>query len=156
MEDIEAIVLIDEIELHLHPEWQGKIARVLTSVFPKMQFIVTTHSPHVIQSAERDQIIALQVDGDTVSQRPLPSSPYGFKGWTVDEVLTDVMGMSDTRSDFFNKLQQEFNDALDMRDKPRATAAYEKIEKSLHPNSVESKLMRFQMTGTDWEAHDQA
>lgn len=156
VEDIEAIVLIDEIELHLHPEWQGKIARVLIDIFPKIQFIVTTHSPHVIQSAERNQIIALQANGSFVVQRQLPESPYGFKGWTVDEVLTDVMGMADTRSEFFSKLQQEFNAALDARNKDRATAAYKEIEKSLHPNNIESKLMRLQMTGTDWEANDQA
>ncbi|MGR7949780.1 AAA family ATPase [Alcaligenes sp. RM2] len=156
VEDIEAIVLIDEIELHLHPEWQGKITEVLINVFPKMQFIVTTHSPHVIQSAERNQIIALQANGDVAEQRPLPLSPYGFKGWTIDEVLTDVMGMTDTRSDFFSKLQQNFNDALDSRDKTKASAAYAEIEKSLHPNSVEAKLMRLQMIGTDWDSHDQA
>lgn len=152
VEEIEAIVLIDEIELHLHPDWQGRIAEVLMSVFPKIQFIVTTHSPHVIQSAERNQIVALQSDGENVVQRPLPDSPYGYKGWTVDEVLTDVMGMSDTRSDFFNALQKEFNDALDARDKDRAKAAYAEIEKSLHPSSVESKLMRLQVSGTDWDS----
>lgn len=154
VEDVEAIVLIDEIELHLHPEWQGRIASVLTDVFPRMQFIVTTHSPHVIQSAERNQIIALQAIGDVIERRPLPSSPYGFKGWTVDEVLTDVMGMADTRSDFFSSLQQEFNKALDERDKLRAIEVFAEIEKSLHPGSIESKLMRLQITGTDWGVHD--
>lgn len=154
VEEIHGIVLIDEIELHLHPEWQGRIAKVLLDVFPNMQFIVTTHSPHVIQSADRNQIIALEVGNERIEQRPLPMSPYGFKGWTIDEVLTDVMGMTDTRSEFFCSLQRDFDDALDSRDKSRATAAYAEIERSLHPNSVESKLMRLQMAGTDWGAHD--
>ncbi|MEL7307771.1 MAG: AAA family ATPase, partial [Pseudomonadota bacterium] len=53
--DFDGIILIDEVELHLHPEWQAVIASVLTEVFPDAQFICTTHSPHIIQSAQPNQ-----------------------------------------------------------------------------------------------------
>ena len=52
----EAVVLIDEIDLHLHPKWQRQIVRNLTAAFPRCQFIATTHSPQVIGEVEHDRI----------------------------------------------------------------------------------------------------
>ena len=43
----EAVVLVDEIDLHLHPKWQRDLVPTLSKIFPNVQFIVTTHSPHV-------------------------------------------------------------------------------------------------------------
>ena len=54
------IVLIDEIELHLHPIWQKRILNVLMSIFPKVQFIVSTHAPEIINSVKSDSIIYLK------------------------------------------------------------------------------------------------
>ena len=50
----EGIVLIDEIELHMHPSWQRKILNVLKKTFPNIQFIITTHSPVVLSEADED------------------------------------------------------------------------------------------------------
>ncbi len=147
VEEIEAIVLIDEIELHLHPDWQGKIAGVLTEVFPKIQFIVTTHSAHVIQSAERSQIIALESKDGFVSPRELPETPHGFKGWTVDEVLTDVMGMGDTRTDFFNSRMSAFERAVDADNIEGATAAFNELDPALHPRNPLRKILKLQLAG---------
>ena len=58
-----AVVLIDEIELHLHPKWQRQIARKLAETFPRCQFIATTHSPQVIGEVEHDRIQILTEDG---------------------------------------------------------------------------------------------
>lgn len=143
--DFEGIVLIDEVELHLHPEWQYKIASLLTEIFPTIQFIVTTHSPHVIQSADRNQILALEVQQGRVVSRSLPQSDYGFKGWTVDEILTDVMGMTDTRTQLFNELMNEFTSAIDQDDRTSAEIAFNKINSSLHPLSHVRKLLRLQL-----------
>jgi predicted ATP-dependent endonuclease of OLD family len=46
------VILIDELELHLHPSWQRLIVSALKQAFPEAQFIVTTHSPHIIQNAD--------------------------------------------------------------------------------------------------------
>lgn len=139
------VILIDELELHLHPEWQSRIVGVLTSTFPMAQFIVTTHSPHIIQSAEPNQIVALEnQDGRTVA-RELPKSDFGFKGWTLDEVLTDVMGMADTRTEVFSKLMANFNKALDNEDYSAALIAYNQLDMSLHPTSHMRKLLRLQL-----------
>lgn len=54
------IVLIDELDLHLHPNWQRKIVSILKETFPKIQFIVTTHSPFIIQSLKNEELIDLQ------------------------------------------------------------------------------------------------
>jgi len=54
------IVLIDEIEQHLHPNWQRKIIPILTSVFPKIQFFITTHSPQVISSVNSEHVFVCQ------------------------------------------------------------------------------------------------
>lgn len=57
--DGSAIVLIDEIDLHLHPKWQRTIVKQLTETFPKCQFIVTTHSPQIIAAVEPEQVLLL-------------------------------------------------------------------------------------------------
>lgn len=54
-----AVVLIDELDLHLHPKWQRQIVHNLTKTFPRCQFIATTHSPQVVASVEPDQILLL-------------------------------------------------------------------------------------------------
>ncbi len=144
-ETFEGIVLIDELELHLHPEWQYKISKVLTDIFPKIQFIVTTHSPHIIQSADPNQIIALEnLNGETVL-RPLPPSRYGFKGWTLDEVLTDVMGMTDTRTKVFVDLLDKFNKSIDDENHTEASRIYQELDALLHPLNHTRKLLKLQL-----------
>lgn len=54
-----AVVLIDELDLHLHPKWQRQIVHNLTKTFPRCQFIATTHSPQVVASVEPDQVLLL-------------------------------------------------------------------------------------------------
>ncbi|MEA2028070.1 MAG: AAA family ATPase, partial [Campylobacterota bacterium] len=58
--DVEGIVLIDEVEAHLHVEMQKHIMRLLTEFFPKIQFIITTHSPFVLQSIENSVVYDLE------------------------------------------------------------------------------------------------
>ena len=63
-----AVVLIDEIDLHLHPKWQRELLDYLSNLFPNTQFIVTTHSPLIVQSAvARDaNIVVCRREGDHV------------------------------------------------------------------------------------------
>jgi predicted ATP-binding protein involved in virulence len=56
----EGIILIDEIELHLHPQWQRQIIPALMATFPNCQFILTTHSPQVVSQVKRDNIVILE------------------------------------------------------------------------------------------------
>lgn len=154
--DYSGIILIDELELHLHPEWQSQIATILTEIFPAAQFIVTTHSPHIIQSAESSQIIALEHSDDTIIQRPLPSASSGFKGWTLDEVLTDLMGMHDTRSQYFIDLITAFGQAVDSEDLYSAKKHFQELDLALHPSNPSRKLLRLQLASIDEGEDDKA
>lgn len=139
------VVLIDELELHLHPEWQSRIVDVLLSIFPLLQFITTTHSPHIIQNADPSSIIALERQDNEVAKRDLPTSHYGFKGWTVEEVLQEVMGMTDTRTNLFNSLMEKFGLAVDTENQQEALAIYTQLDELLHPTNVMRKIARLQL-----------
>jgi predicted ATP-binding protein involved in virulence len=82
----QAIVLIDEIDLHLHPKWQRQIVRNLCSAFPRCQFIATTHSPQVIGEVEHERIQII-ADGQVYS----PTHSYGVDS---SRVLEEVMDSS--------------------------------------------------------------
>jgi predicted ATP-binding protein involved in virulence len=145
--DFKGIILIDELELHLHPEWQGKIVDILLEVFPNAQFIVSTHSPHIIQAASPNQIIALERIENKVVQRNLPSSSFGFKGWSIEEVLIDVMGMKDTRTEFYNETLSKFNSLMDDEKYDEAKKLFSTINEFLHPENHLRKIIEIQLTG---------
>lgn len=81
------IVLIDEADLHLHPQWQSEIATALTYTFPNIQFIITTHSPHVINSVPTSSLRLIDADGN------ISPAPYGY-GMPSEVVLGDIMCLS--------------------------------------------------------------
>ena len=73
------IVLIDEIDLHLHTKWQQRIITDLRSIFPKVQFIVSTHAPIVISSVKKDNLLILQ---DLQADNPIIET-YGKDANTI-------------------------------------------------------------------------
>lgn len=81
----QGVVLIDEIDLHLHPQWQRRIIASLTSAFPRIQFIATTHSPQVVGETPMGQAILLREDG---TSEVLDESLGRDSGW----ILRHVMG----------------------------------------------------------------
>lgn len=90
------VVLIDEIDLHLHPKWQRSVVNSLRNAFPKIQFIATTHSPFIIQSMEDGEVIDLNsvsqpmiAPGDFAT--PAPSSEYSDR--SIEDIVEDVMGI---------------------------------------------------------------
>jgi len=145
IDEFDGIILVDEIELHLHPAWQGQVPELLRKAFPKAQFIVTTHSPHVIQAAQPSEVLALSTIAGDVVQRPLPSTLFGFQGWTVEEVLEDVMGMNDTRTPLYHSVLAEFESAVNEENSEKALSAYSKIDDFLHPENHLRKLLKFQL-----------
>ena len=98
----EAVVLIDEVELHLHPSWQQRILTDLRRTFPNTQFIVSTHSPQVLTTVEPRHIVELaREDGRIVAG--------SAAGWTfgaeAGDVLSAVMGVDQRPdNDFTRKL----------------------------------------------------
>ena len=144
-DQFEGVILIDEIELHLHPDWQTRISGLLKDAFPKAQFIVTTHSAHVIQHALPEEVITLESIDGHVSQRTLPSTKYGFQGWTLEEVLRDVMGMNDTRTPLYHEALKNLEVAIQADNYVQAKEAYKTIDALLHPESHLRKLISLQI-----------
>ena len=88
----EAIVLIDEVELHLHPEWQQLVLPNLVRTFPNTQFIVSTHSPQVLTTVQPNEIVELKRTAHGI----LANGPIGPTfGAEAGEVLEGVMGVSE-------------------------------------------------------------
>ena len=84
--EMQGIVLLDEIDLHLHPTWQRRIVPLLREVFPRLQFIVNTHSPLVLAGFEREEIILLKLQDGQVVQDPAPIEPGVL---TASEILSN-------------------------------------------------------------------
>ncbi len=141
-----AIVLVDEIDLHLHPEWQRKIIKYLSDLFPNTQFIVTAHSPLIVQSAENVNLIMLEKDDETGSINV--RQQFGsFQGWTVEEILRELMDMGEkTRSDRYLELMRQFEDGLLVEDYEVVKSAYDELDKILSPSSHQRKVLQIQMS----------
>jgi predicted ATP-binding protein involved in virulence len=89
----EGIVLIDEIDLHLHPKWQQIVIKRLTATFPNIQFFISTHSPFVLTETKPEQLFCLtQKDGEMRVETGL--NTYGH---TSERILEDFMGLERTR-----------------------------------------------------------
>ena len=112
-----AIVLVDEIDLHMHPQWQRTIMEFLTERFPNTQFIVTAHSPLVVQAAQDANIVLLRREGDRVI---IDNNPEIIDNWRVDQVLTSVFEIPSARPPQIEKLLAERQEILS---KPKISKA---------------------------------
>jgi predicted ATP-binding protein involved in virulence len=89
-EDCPALVLIDEIDLHLHPLWQQQVVPSLLKAFPKTQFVISTHSDQVLSSVAAASVrtLTMGAEGLQVSQPPFA------EGATAEEIHTELMGVA--------------------------------------------------------------
>ncbi|ENK2913169.1 AAA family ATPase [Vibrio alginolyticus] len=88
--DGQGIVLIDEIELHLHPKWQQNIVNSLRETFPNIQFIITTHSPQVLSTVDKSCIRIFVTDENGNIHCPAPR--FQTKGVKSADILAQIMG----------------------------------------------------------------
>jgi energy-coupling factor transporter ATP-binding protein EcfA2 len=93
----EGVVLIDELDAHLHPIWQRQIGFWLPEQFPKLQFIVATHSPFVPQAADRNAVWVLRADAMTPDVVGAYQDYPSVRGWRVDQILNALFSLSDLR-----------------------------------------------------------
>ncbi|MDH6374930.1 putative ATP-binding protein involved in virulence [Paenibacillus sp. PastF-3] len=98
------IVLIDELDLHLHPKWQRNIVEDLKSTFPNVQFITTTHSPFIVQSLQPGELLLL---GEHTDESLGLASPQLFVNKSLEDVSTNIMGIKHPQRN--QKLQDLFN-----------------------------------------------
>lgn len=83
-----AIVLIDELDLHLHPKWQRRVRKDLSAVFPKVQFIITTHSPVLAQTYLDTNIAVVTREGDHAK---IENDPKVVRSWRLDQVSESLL-----------------------------------------------------------------
>lgn len=107
------VVLIDEIDMHLHPSWQKRIMKDLMNIFPNVQFIVTTHSPSVLANIKEREYVQI-IDHFNVN----PSRDM-IHGRSVEEILCDIMN-TNVSPEEITDLQKEFNSAIDCEDFDKA------------------------------------
>ncbi|MDO4585455.1 MAG: AAA family ATPase [Planctomycetia bacterium] len=101
----EGIILIDEIDLHFHPQRQQMIVPKLMETFPNCQFVVATHSPQILGNVYADSIFLLVEDEDGIIQLRRPEESYGM---TTDQILEDVMHVPAREESEEKKLLQVF------------------------------------------------
>ena len=149
-DEFNGVILIDEIDLHLHPTWQARLVNTLKELFPKTQFIVTTHSPSVLQTLSPEEIIPLGIDEEgNVFRKDLSLGQYGLQGWTIEEILHDIMDMPETTSKIFKKVKSDFDAAMDAEDKMNIKKNYDILQEMLHWDNPLKKLLEIQMIGME-------
>jgi hypothetical protein len=105
------VVLIDEIDVHLHIEWQKRIGFWFKKHFPNIQFIVTTHSPFICQAADPNGIIRLASPGDPRPAAPVSEDVYNIvvNGSADDAVMTELFGGERPYSDRAEALREQIS-----------------------------------------------
>ncbi|HEX3934836.1 MAG TPA: AAA family ATPase [Puia sp.] len=118
IEETQGIVMIDELDMHLHPNWQRHVVSDLKRAFPKIQFLATTHSPFVVQSLKSDELISLDFVVDI--------APNEMK---IDEVATDLMGVKSAYSEENAKKEERAKKILGLLD---TDAHSEEVEREIN------------------------
>lgn len=127
--ETDGVVLIDEIDLHLHPSWQRKIIHALHKTFPKVQFILTTHSPTILTNVPKENIRILD-NGKAF----IPDvKTYGRD---VNSILREVMQAEIRPTEISTKLNN-FSDAIDKNDLAEAEKILDELRNQLGENDSE-------------------
>ena len=150
--ETEGVVLIDELDLHLHPNWQRRVVSDLISLFPKLQFVATTHSPFIVQSLDGQGLINLD-DRSVLEERGAP--------YSIEDIAEETMGVdTPQRSRLFLEMEaaaRRYYQLLDQRgdDHPgvvQAKAELDKTEARFSNNPAYAaflKLYRYTMESGD-------
>jgi predicted ATP-binding protein involved in virulence len=129
----QGVVLIDEIDMHLHPKWQKRVISDLKNTFPNIQFIATTHSPFIIQSLRAKELIIL--DGESARDNPFTKS--------IPDIAEEELNLEDVqRSKKFLEMQEVASIYFNLiKEQYRLSQKRKKIK----PKKSNNDLMGFQM-----------
>ena len=108
-----SIILIDEPELSLHPKWQQRIVDVYRKIGKNNQIIIATHSPHVLGSVKKENIMLLDKTNDGKIIVKTGNELYNSYGQPTDRVLKDIMGLETTRNPKVFKLLEKAGELVD-------------------------------------------
>ena len=115
------VVLVDEIDLHLYPKWQRHIIADLRTIFPKVQFIITTHSPNIIQMIRKENVMIIE------DCKVVEKTPHTY-GRDVEAILYDVMDVEAKPADV-KMVIDRFYELLEKEDFEQAGQVLETLEK---------------------------
>jgi predicted ATP-binding protein involved in virulence len=96
LRELSGLVLVDEIDLHLHPDWQRVVLPTLAKALPRVQFIVTTHSPLVVGSLEADNLFVLEAEDGATHVKRLAERVHGRSAEQI--LLSPYFGLESTRA----------------------------------------------------------
>ena len=133
----DAVILIDELDLHLHPKWQKEIVDDLKRTFPNCQFIVSTHSPFVIQSLNAEELFDIKT-------MQYAEEEGSYKGWSIEAIQEHKMGV-EPKISIFNQYLEEFSSAMDDENYEKAKTLYKELKEMVSPGSHESKILKLDM-----------
>lgn len=134
--DGEGVVLIDEIDLHLHPKWQRKIFSVLRTAFPNVQFIATTHSPLILSELDDETLVFSTSNENSESITVDQIKPVN--GWNVESILTQFMDAKSLKDDT-QKLISDAYDNIDDKKFDEAEKLIDRLEEKT--NSTNSAVV---------------
>lgn len=100
--EIEGVVMIDEVDLHLHPRWQAKAIPLLQQLFPQVQFFITTHSPTVVANFTKGTLYIIQND-------QINACDEKYFGKEINSILRNILGASDRHVPTQIKLNKLFD-----------------------------------------------
>ena len=132
-----AVILIDELDLHLHPRWQKTVVADLKRTFPNCQFIVTTHSPFIIQSLQKQEVLNIERDIDNYKTG-------SFEGWSIEEIQEYLMGIQ-TRTANYSLLLENFTSAVDNGNIKDVERFGTELKQMIHHSSPEKALIEMDM-----------
>lgn len=133
----EAVILIDELDLHLHPKWQKTIVEDLKRTFPNCQFIISTHSPFIIQSLSAEELF-------DIGTMHYAAESGSYNGWSIEAIQEQKMGVA-PKTSAFNKRLEAFSLAMDEERYDEARTLYRELKKMVNPGSHESKILDLDM-----------
>ncbi len=142
LREAEGIVLVDEVDMHLHPKWQWNIVKALEETFPNVQFILATHSPIVISSCKNERLILIDEEQQVCY---LPNA-YGY---SVQDVLTYRQGTVE-KPEKIKKLFTAFDNALEDEATEKAEAVLHQLAALLGENHADVARARTDLALSQW------
>jgi len=140
--DFEGLVLIDEIDLYLHPKWQAQLIPALRKTFPKLQFVATTHSPVVLASLVPDEVVRLEADSQTGHvQRITPDVETGE--WDPVDKPGDLETQPDPRMMTATEMYRDYFglDRLTLNPLGEEIRSYTALATHPHRNPIQQQQM---------------
>jgi predicted ATP-binding protein involved in virulence len=119
LKDGQGIVLIDEIDLHLHPRWQRAVIPKLRSIFPEIQWVITTHSPQVLMNVKRENV-------KVINHGKIEEAPF-IEGRDANALSLDVFGLP-KRLPKYEAMLDKIHDLIDNGEEKQAQIELESLK----------------------------